>query len=143
MPNSTFASDYDENGRPDGYLNGGYAPQEIAGPDGGRVAQWTDSTLTWIYGLEPGLTRLALTARTADGTTRTVTPVVTITEIDKAYGYHFREPQRLTPITVGPNWHESQTSLTVAADADRVKIEFEMAPPGVIWVSRASWRIAK
>jgi peptidoglycan/xylan/chitin deacetylase (PgdA/CDA1 family) len=143
MPNLTFTSDYDENGRPDGYLNGGYAPQEIAGPDGGRVAQWTGSALTWIYGPEPGLTRLALTARTADGTTRTVTPVVTITEIDKAYGYHFREPQRLAPITVGPNWHESQTSLMVAADADRVKIEFGIAPPGAIWVSRASWRIAK
>jgi hypothetical protein len=49
----------------------------------------------------------------------------------------------LAPLTVGSDWRESATSLTVAADADRVKIEFEITPPGAIWVSRASWRIAK
>jgi len=142
MPNPSFAADYDADGRPDGYVNCRYAPPETAAGSG-RVAEWTGQTASWIYGPEPGPTRLALTARTADGRKCTVTPILTVTSIDASYRYRTPQGQRLSPLAVGLDWQTLDTSLIVGADVDRIKLEFEIVPAGALYVRSASWCLEK
>jgi len=141
MPNPRFVADLERNGRPDGYLGCGYAPDEVKSPEGGRVAEFTGPTTTWLYGPEPGRTRLALTARSADGADRSIAPVLTCCEIVGKHEYRWKEKQRLGPWKIGAQWQTLDLPLEVGTDVDRVKIEFEISLSGKVHVSKLSWRL--
>jgi peptidoglycan/xylan/chitin deacetylase (PgdA/CDA1 family) len=141
MPNPRFLDDLDQNGRPDGYLGCRYAPPEVRAPDGGRVAEFADGTTTWLYGPEPGQTRFALTIRSADAVVRTLTPTLTFAEIGGNYEYRWKEKQRCGPIRAGTEWQTTEIPIEVGRDVDRVKVEFEILPPGRVYVGKLSWRI--
>lgn len=141
MPNPRFLDDLDRNGRPDGYLGCGYAPAGVRAPDGGRIAEFADRTTTWLYGPEPCRTRFTLTIRSADAVVRTLTPKLTFAEIDGNYEYRWKEKQLCGPIRTGTEWQTAEIPIEVGRDADRVKIEFEISPPGKVYVGKLSWRI--
>jgi hypothetical protein len=108
-----------------------------------RVAEFSGGATTWIYGPETGRSQLAITARSADGATRTITPVLTFAEIGSGYEYRWRAKERCGSMTVGPEWKTVSLPLVVGPNVDRVKIEFEVAPAGKIYVENASWRVVK
>jgi peptidoglycan/xylan/chitin deacetylase (PgdA/CDA1 family) len=142
MPNSRFLDDLDRNDRPDGYLGCRYAPADVTSAEGGRVAEFADRTATWIYGPEPGQTKFALTVRSADSAVRTLTPVLTFAEIDGKYEYRWKEKRRCSPVRVNEAWQTATVPVDVGDRADRVKIEFEVMPPGKIHAAKLSWRCA-
>lgn len=143
MPNPDFASDIDANGRPDGYTGCGYASAEIKSSGGGRVAQFTHGATTWVHGPEAGRTELVVTAMSSDGTARTITPVLTWTEIHGKYEHRKPSTERCGAIAAGSQWGRTVLPVTVGPDVDRVKVEFEITPPGKVYVSNLSWRLAK
>jgi len=143
MPNPTFARDIDGNGRPDGYARCRYAPPAVKAPAGGRAAEAVSGTTTWIYGPEPGRTRFAFMARSADETARTITATLTFLEVNSSYQYRWCGKQRYGSTPVGAQWQRLRSSVDVGENVDRVKIEFNVAPPGKVHVSAASWRLAE
>ena len=143
MPNPGFAQDLDGNARPDGYLRCRYAPDKVKPPGGGRVVEISSGTTTWVYGPETGPTRLTLMVRSADGTQHTVTPVLTVAEIDDKHQCRWREKARLGPVPAGADWQTSDRPFAVEKDVDRVKIEFEVTPPGRVYLGEASWQVTR
>jgi len=149
MPNPGFARDIDGNNRPDGYTGCRYAPSEIKSPGGGRspgavrVAEFAGGTTTWIYGPETGQTQFTITARSADGVPRTIAPVLTFAEIGSGYQYRWRAKERCGSMTVGADWKTASFPVVVGKDVDRVKIEFEVAPAGKVYVEKVSWRVGQ
>ena len=143
MPNPRFTCDIDQNGRPDGYTNCRYAPPEVQTPGNGRAAQFEHGTTTWIYGPEPGRTRFSFMARSADTTSRTITPVLTFIEVNDKYQYSPGEKHRCNSTPLGRKWQGLTFPVVVGRDVDRVKIEFHLEPRGEVYVSRASWRLAR
>jgi hypothetical protein len=155
MPNPDFARDIDDNNRPDGYTGCRYAPAEIKSPSGGgspdggrspgavRVAEFAGGTTTWIYGPETGQTQFTITARSADGVPRTIAPVLTFAEIGSSYQYRWRAKERCGSMTVGADWKTASFPVVVGKDVDRVKIEFEVAPAGKVYVEKVSWRVGQ
>jgi len=143
MSNPGFARDIDGNNRPDGYAGCRYAPAEVKSPGGGRVAEFSGGATTWIYGPETGRTQFTLTARSADGVSRTIAPVLTFAEIGSRYEYRWRAKERCGSMTVGPEWKTASLPVVVGEDVDRVKIEFEVAPAGKVYVEKVSWRVGK
>jgi hypothetical protein len=142
-PNPDFARDIDGNGLPDGYAGCGYAPAEIKAPGGARSAEFAAGTTTWVYGPETGRTDFALTARSADGVARTVTATLTTAEIDGHYQYRWGEKQRYRFGPAGTEWKTVGLPVLVAKNVDRVKIEFEVTPPGKVYVGKLSWRLGQ
>lgn len=142
MPNPDFSFDLDGNGRPDGYSRCSYASPDIASPRGGRVAEFTGGTTTWIYGPEPGDATLRLTVRCPDDVRRTITPVLTRARINGRYEYQWTEKERCGSVTAGSKWETGQLPIHIDADVDRVKIEFEVTPPGKLNLCGLSWRFA-
>jgi peptidoglycan/xylan/chitin deacetylase (PgdA/CDA1 family) len=140
IPNPGFRCDYDANGRPDGYQQCAYAPAGIEPPGGGRAAEFTATTNTWIHGPETGPTRFSFAVRSADHRPHKLTPILTLTEIDRSRQYHFCKPQRLAAIDAGPGWTTYQASIDLGPDVDRVKLEFELSPAGKVYVGQMSWR---
>jgi peptidoglycan/xylan/chitin deacetylase (PgdA/CDA1 family) len=140
IPNPGFVRDDDGNGRPDGFAGCTYTPAGVACPGGGRVVEFSKGSATAIYGPETGHVKFSFAACTADGQPHQVTPVITVTEIDRAHQYHFGQPQRLASADAGGEWNTYQTTVALGADADRVKIEFEVSPQGKVYVSQMSWR---
>jgi peptidoglycan/xylan/chitin deacetylase (PgdA/CDA1 family) len=140
IPNPGFVRDDDGNGRPDGFAGCTYAPARVVCPSGGRVAEFAKGSTTAIYGPETGHAKFSFAVRTADGQPHQVTPVITVTEIDRTRQYHFGQPQRLASADAGGEWNTYQTTVALGADADRVKIEFEVSPQGKVYVSQMSWR---
>jgi hypothetical protein len=142
MPNPRFSRDLDRNNRPDGYFRSAYAPPEAGSNEDGRVAEFSSGTFTWIYGPESGKTRLLLTVRSADGAPRTITPLLDLAEIDAHHAYRWHKNQRYDSVTVGKEWQTAAFPLSIAASMDRIKIVFEVSPPGKVYVRKASWRLA-
>jgi hypothetical protein len=140
MPNPLFLDDLDQNARPDGYLGCGYAPAQVRSPEGGRAAEFAGRTTTWLYGPEPGQTKFTLTVRSADAVVRTLTPKLTFAEIGGNYEYRWKKEQRCAPIRAGTEWQTAAVPIEVGRDVDRVKIEFEVSPPGTVYVGKRSWR---
>jgi peptidoglycan/xylan/chitin deacetylase (PgdA/CDA1 family) len=140
MPNPRFLDDLDRNDRPDGYQGCRYAPTNVTSPKGGRVAEFAALTTTWLYGPEPGRTTLTLTVRSANAVVRAITPKLTFAEIDAKGEYHWKEPQLLSPIPAGTDWQTAAVPIEVGALAERVKIEFDISPPGKIYAAKLSWR---
>ncbi|MEW6355504.1 MAG: polysaccharide deacetylase family protein [Planctomycetota bacterium] len=140
MPNPTFASDIDKNDRPDGFLQCGYAPPDVKTSSKNRAAAFENGTGTWIYGPEPGRTEFAITARLADETPRTITPIVTFIEIDEKWNYTEGEKKSLDPVPLSAQWQEKSYTFDVGEKVDRVKIDFRISPPGKVHLCRASWR---
>ena len=83
IPNPGFRCDCDANGRPDGLLGCTYAPAGVAPPGAGRATEFTDATTTAIHGPETGRTSFSFAVRTADGRPHKLTPILTLTEIDR------------------------------------------------------------
>jgi peptidoglycan/xylan/chitin deacetylase (PgdA/CDA1 family) len=142
MPNPCFLDDLDRNDRPDGYLNCRFAPAEVTSAEGGRVVEFGDRASAWLYGPEPGPTKLTLAVRSADGVARTLTPNLTFAEIDGKHEYHWKDKQRCNPARAGAEWQTATIPIEVGDSVDRVKIEFEVLPPGKFYVARVSWRRA-
>jgi hypothetical protein len=142
IPNPGFVCDYDGNGRPDGYQRCRYAPAELQAPHGGRAAEMDSGATTSIYGPEPGRMRFSFALRSADDRPCKVTPVATMTEIDASGQYHFGKPQRLPSVEAAGRWSQYETLVQVGPDVDRLKIEWEISPPGKILAAAVSWRAA-
>jgi peptidoglycan/xylan/chitin deacetylase (PgdA/CDA1 family) len=143
MPNPRFLDDRDHNDRPDGYLACRYAPKDVIAPRGGRVAELTGQTTTWIYGPEPGRTKFTLTLRSADAGVRTVTPTLTFAEIDGRFQYRWKQKQPCQPIRAGADWQTSVLRVEVGKDVDRLKIEFSVSPPGKVYVEELTWQVTR
>jgi peptidoglycan/xylan/chitin deacetylase (PgdA/CDA1 family) len=141
IPNPGFACDLDRNGRPDGYHGCVYAPAEVTSPGSGRVAAFASGTTMWIYGPEIGETVLTLTVRSADDVPRAIAPVLIRAEINDRCEYRWREPERCGSVTAGREWQTAQFPLQIGPLVDRVKIEFEVSPPGTLYVGGLSWRL--
>lgn len=142
MPNPAFADDLDKNGRPDGYADCRYASAEARVQGKGRVAEFENGTTTWIYGPEPGRTQFSSTARFADCASLTLTPVLGFTEIGKDYGHRVVEDKPCGTAALRGQGQRFSFPVIVGEEVDRVRIRFDVAPPGKVHVSDTSWRLA-
>ena len=141
IANPGFLRDLDENGRPDGYFDCVYAPSNVKAPGGGRVAEFSSDTATWIYGPEPGKAQLKLCARSADGVERQITPILRQAEIDRQHQYHWHEQRMATSLAAGKDWQKAVFPAEIGDNIDRVRIQFSISPPGKVYISEVSWRV--
>lgn len=142
IANPGFLWDLDGNGRPDGYTDCAYAPADVRGPGPGRVAEFAPGAATWIYGPESGKTQLTFSARSADGQARQVTPVLRWAEIDRQYQYIWHDERLASGLSAGKEWETGIFLVDIGPQVDRVKIRFEISPPGKVYVADLSWRVA-
>jgi len=140
IPNPGFAWDLDGNGRPDGYTDVAYASAYVQSPGLERVVEFAPGATTWIYGPEPGKTRLQLRARSGDGAEHQITPVLRWAMIDRQYQYRWQEQRLDAGPAAGKDWQAAVFPVEVDASVDRVKIGFEIRPPGKVRVADLSWR---
>ena len=143
IPIPASPHDLDRNHRPDGYSRCSYAPAEIT-----LAARWPGCRV-WAArrpgstGRRPATTTLKLTVRSADDVRRTLTPVLTRAEINSRYEYRWIEKERCGSVAAGTEWQTAELPLRIGTDVDRVKIEFEINPPGKMHVRDLSWRLAQ
>ena len=141
MPNPRLTYDIDVNGRPDGYLRCAYATDLGKKRPKERTVEFVHGTTTWVYGPEPGKTRLSLTARCAAGEPVKVTPKLMFTEVSDQYEYSTGEIVECGRASLGSTWQKLEFPVIVGKQVDRVKIEFGVSPQCKIQVREASWRV--
>ena len=139
IPCTDFQYDLDGNGRPDGWLNCAFAPDDVKSPQEGRVAECRDSTRTALWGPEPGKTKVSFLVKSADGKPHKMTLRIRGVEILEDYrrsGGNVAE----TTVRAGNDWQQLAASFDVSPRTGQCSIEFLVPDGGPIHVASPSWR---